>query len=325
MQDESRAPSSAAIRERPAAADRHGGVIVPFLLVAFSALCWSGNHIVGRAVAGEVPPLQLSLMRWLLPMLLLWPFAREHLRRDWSVIRQHLRFIAFLALSGGSIFSALQYVGLQVTYALNVSVLNSVAPVMIATAGALLFRDRLQGTQALGIAVSLAGVLTIVGRGSPSQLSSLELNWGDLVVFLNMAVWGVYSACLRLRPPMHWMSFMLLFTAIAAAGTLPAALAEQVYLGPLKADPTTVLACLYGALFPGLAAMATWNRGVELMGATRAGACLHLIPLYSALLAGLLLGEQLRAFHVAGFDLIVAGVGLAARPAAPAMARPGKP
>ena len=75
-------------------------------------------------------------LRWLLAAAVLFPFIRGHLARDWPVIRSHLGVLIYLALIGGGVFGALQFVGLQLTTALNVSVMNSLAPVFIAAASA---------------------------------------------------------------------------------------------------------------------------------------------------------------------------------------------
>src|SRR5262252_759996 len=100
-----------------------------YLVLALASLFWSGNHVLGRAIAGHVPPLGISTLRWLLPALVLGVAAREHLRRDWPLIRRHWRILLLLGLTGGSIFTVLQYVALQYTTALNMSVMNSLAPV----------------------------------------------------------------------------------------------------------------------------------------------------------------------------------------------------
>jgi drug/metabolite transporter (DMT)-like permease len=186
----------------PGDAGRSSGSIA-YALVAIAALCWSGNHILGRAIAGHVPPFAISTIRWLLPALILWPFARPYLARDWPAIRQSWKLILFLGIIGGALFGALQYVGLQYTTAINVSVLNSLAPVLIGAAGVALFGDRLTGRQMLGIAVSLAGVLVIISKASLAALGNFGFNWGDLIILFNMAMWAVYSACLRLRPSIN--------------------------------------------------------------------------------------------------------------------------
>jgi drug/metabolite transporter (DMT)-like permease len=75
----------------------------------------------------------------------------------------------------------------------------------------------------------------------------------------------------------------------------------------------TFSAIVFITLFSTIGGFALWTRGVELLGPNRAGVFLHLIPVYSALLTGVLLGEPLMGYHVLGFALILAGVWLASR------------
>lgn len=285
----------------------------PYLLLALASLCWSGNHIVGRAVVDTVPPFGLSTARWLVPAIGILPFAWPHLRRDWPLLKSHWRIMLFFAILGGAVFSALQYVALRYTTAVNVSVLNSLVPVYILAAGGILFRDPLAARQVIGIAVSLTGVFVIIAQGDLAAIGSLTFNWGDLLVVFNMAVWSVYSACLRLRPRIHWLSFTFVIAAISSVATLPFYIWEHAAGFPLQATLSTVLAILYVAIFPSVVALTSWNKGVELVGAARAGPFLHLVPLFSTLLAVFLLGEELHGFHVAGFMLILLGVWVAAR------------
>src|ERR1044072_8378157 len=119
-----------------------------YLLLALASLCWSGNHLMGRAIAGHVPPLTISTLRWLLAAALLYPFVGAQLRRDWPASRQNLGVLVYLSLLGGGVFGALQFVGLQLTTALNVSVMNSLGPVFIVAASAAMFGDTLHGGQA---------------------------------------------------------------------------------------------------------------------------------------------------------------------------------
>ena len=287
----------------------------PYLLVALASLCWAGNHVAGRASAGQIPPLTISVVRWLIPTILLLPFAWRHLRRDWPSIRSHWKSLVALSAIGGGVFGALQYIGLQYTTAINVSVLNSLSPVLIAVSGAALFRDRLSIVQASGVALSLTGVLTIVSKGDYAVLQRLDFNWGDLIIVFNMALFGVYSACLRLRPVMHWLSYMFIFAFVSTVFTVPFFAAEYLSGTVMEANLTTFAMLAYAAIFPSLVANFAWNRGVEQIGANRAGAMLHLIALFSAGLAGVFLGEQMLPYHFAGFSLIIIGVWLAARAA----------
>ena len=165
-----------------------------YLLLALGSLCWSGNHLMGRAITGHVPPLALTTLRWLLAAAVLFPFIRGHLVRDWPLIRRHFGVLVYLALIGGAVFGALQFVGLQLTTALNVSVMNSLAPVFIAVAGAVMFRDRLSAGQVAGIVISLLGVLAIISKLDPDVLTHFAFNIGDILILSNLVLWAVYSA-----------------------------------------------------------------------------------------------------------------------------------
>ncbi|MGE0699503.1 MAG: DMT family transporter [Hyphomicrobiaceae bacterium] len=289
-------------------------VAVASLMTAFASLLWSGNHIVGRAIAGQVPPLATGSIRWIVPALLLAPFVGPHLRRDWPEIRRTWPTLLVLSLVGGATFGTLQYVGLTYTTALNVSVLNSVAPVLIVAAGWLLFSDRVGLLQAAGIATSFAGVLAIIAKGRPEALAGLSFNVGDLIILFNMALWALYSASLRKRGAMHWMSFTFILATVSALATLPLWLMEHRSGVELRITPASIAALGYVSLFPSLLAYSCWSRGVEVLGSGRAGVFLHLVPLYSALIAGIALGERIEAYHLAGFALILVGVWLASRP-----------
>jgi drug/metabolite transporter (DMT)-like permease len=283
------------------------------LLLALAALFWSGNHIVGRAIGGEVPPIGISTVRWLLPTVALGFFAYPHIRRDWPVIRAHWGILLWLGIVGGALFTAGQYIGLQYTTALNVSVLNSLVPVLIILTGGIIFRDRVTTFQFGGILMSSVGVLVIIARGQLSNLQHLQFNWGDIIILFNMMVFAVYAVYLRKRPPMHWLSFIFVFGALSTLATLPFMIWEMAAGITFKPTWLTVFAIVYVSIFPSVLAFAAWNRGVQLIGANRSGPFVHLVPIYTAILGSALLGEHLSAFHVFGFALIITGVWIAAR------------
>jgi drug/metabolite transporter (DMT)-like permease len=285
-----------------------------FVLLPLTCLAWAGNHIVARAVAGQVPPAGLGVLRWIIVALAVLPVAFPHLRADWRRLRHSPGVIALLAITGGAIFGTLQFVALHFTTALNMGVVGSVAPAFIVAASWLLFRDRLSSSQLFGVLVSLSGVLAIVTRLDFDRLAGFRLNGGDLIIVANMALFAVYSACLRLRPGIHPATFMLTIAVISALGNVPFALGEHAYGYVLRPTWLTAMAALYTAFVTTILAYVAWNRAVDIVGAPRASAFLHTIPLFGALLATTLLGERIEAYHVVGFALILGGVTLAARP-----------
>ena len=288
-----------------------------YLLLTLMAFFWAGNQVLGRAVAGHVPPVMLSFLRWTLATLLLLPFASPYLRQDWPVMRAHWKLLAFLGIIGGGAFNTLQYIGLNYTSALNALVLNSTGPVVIALSCFLIFGDRLTPIQVLGTLISTAGVLVVVAHGSFESLLGLHLNWGDLLTLLAMSTTGVYTACLRLRPPIHWLSFLFALFLASSLFNVPWVVLEAALGARPELTLFAVSAVLYVAIFPSIMSYLCFTRGVELIGGVRAGVFMHLIPLFGALMAIALLGEPLLASHVTGFALIIAGVVLTNRKLAP--------
>ncbi len=287
-----------------------------YILLPLAAACWAGNHIVARAVGGHVPPASLGVARWILVALIVLPFAWPHLKADWAELKRRPGIMLLLAITGGAAFATLQFVALQYTTALNMGVVASVAPAFIVAASWLLFRDRLSALQLTGVMISLSGVLAIVSRLDVTRLASLSFNAGDLIILVNMVLWAIYSACLRLRPAVHPMTFMLAMAIIAALGNLPFAAAEYVYAYRLQGTGLTLLALLYSTLITTLLAYFAWAKGIDIVGAPRASAFLHTTPVFSAILATTILGERIELFHIIGFALILGGVTLAARPTA---------
>ena len=285
----------------------------PWLYLALAGLFWSGNHIAGKAAAGHVPPVSMASLRWLLGAAILWPFVGRQVIADWPQIKRGWKVVVPLCVAGGGIFSATQYVALNFTSALNASIFNSFAPAMIAAAGAVVFRDRLAAINYLGIVVSFTGVLLIVSRGSFAVLTSVQFNGGDLLLLSNMCIWAGYCVCLRLRPPVHPMTFAFLVALIGGAALVPVGVWEHLRGHQFQMTWLTVAVMAYVTIFSGVLSYICWNKGQEAVGASRAAVFLHLIPFYGAVLATTLLGERLLMFHIAGCALILTGVWIASR------------
>lgn len=285
--------------------------LIAYACLITAALLWSGNHVVGRAVAGLIPPIGISMARWLVPALILWPFAHRHLRNDWPTIRKYPVRMIWFGVTGGALFSVGQYVGLQYTSALNVSVLNSLVPVLIVAAGASIFADRIRIVTAAGIATSFLGVMVLITRADLNVLLSLSFAYGDIIIVMNMAVFAIYAATLRLKPNVHWISFTFVMAVIATLSTLPFAAYEWLQGARPVITAATLAASAYIVVCTSLVAFVAWNTGVAMIGAVRSGPFLHLIPVFTTVLGYAALNEGVALFQVFGFVLILMGVGLA--------------
>jgi drug/metabolite transporter (DMT)-like permease len=281
----------------------------PYLLLTLAPLFWAGNWIVGRGVVADIPPMAMAFFRWFFALLILAPFAWRHLRHDWPIVRREWKPLLFLGAIGVGTHNALAYLGLNYTTATNGVILNSFIPVMIIAFSWIFLRERLSALQLAGVCVSLAGVLTILSQGSLAVLASLELNGGDLLVILSMAMWSVYTICLRWRPAgLHMLTFLLVLMVVGDLAVLPLFLAEFAFGRRMAVTAANLAALVSVALFASVLAYIFWNRGVEAVGANVAGLFAHLMPVFGVLLAWMFLGERLAPFHIAGIALILTGI-----------------
>ncbi len=282
------------------------------LLLTLTTLFWGGNAVAGKFAVGEVSPLLLTALRWLIAVSILTLLARRHLVRDWPVIRQNLRYLFLLGAFGYAIFNAALYTSLKYTTAINVTILQAAMPMMIFALNFLAFRTHIHWAQALGYAVTLTGVLLTASRGDISLLADLALNRGDVIILIGIFIYACYSVALRSRPSIHWLSFLTVLVAAAAATSL--AIASVEIIDGSVIWPTSVTAwsvILYTVIFPSLFSQALFARGVELIGSNRAGLFMNLVPIFGSILAVLLLGEAFQLYHGIALMLVIGGITIA--------------
>ncbi|MGB5736503.1 MAG: DMT family transporter [Thiohalocapsa sp.] len=283
-----------------------------WLLAALPPLFWAGNFVLARALHTDIPPIALSFWRWMTAFVILLPFAWSGLRAQWPLLLRHWSLLALLAILGITNYNTFAYIGLQHTSATNGVLLSSATPVVIVGLSFLLLGQAISLLQALGILLSLAGVVVIATEGRPLLLVGMAVNQGDLWILAAGLDWALYSVCLRWRP--SELAPLPFLAAIIGIGLLPLSglYAWELAQGHRFAmTPTTLGAIGYVGLFPSVLAYIFWNRAVQEMGANRTGQYIHLMPAFGALLATLLLGERLQWFHAAGVGLIAGGIVLA--------------
>ncbi len=260
-----------------------------------------------------MPPVTLAYFRWTGAFLIAVGFAWPMLRRDWPVLLRHWRMMLLLSMTGIATYNTMCYVGLNYTTALNALLLQSSMPVVILLWAYTLFGERPGIAQAIGVVVSLGGVAAIASGGSLDTLLHLSVNRGDAWILAAVMLNAMYSPLLRRRPAVHPLSFLVTAMGIGSLMMLPFYLWEAGQGAVVQGGWTSYAAIAYTAVLPSFVAYLFFNRGVELIGAARAGQSVHLMPLIGTVLAVVFLGEKFHLYHAAGILLIGAGILLASR------------
>jgi len=283
-------------------------------LLTIPPLMWAGNAVVGRAVSHLVPPMMLNHLRWVLAAALLLPLAAWVLRPG-SGLWPHWRRFSMLGLLSVGAYNALQYLALQTSSPINVTLVAASMPVWMLLVGRLFFAAPVSRRQLMGATLSIAGVLLVLSRGRLETLLQVQLVPGDIYILIAALAWAFYSWMLtqpgqepaRIRN--DWAAFLLAqivlglaWSSLFAAGEWALTDAPIVWGWPLAG------ALLFVAVGPALVAYRCWGAGVQRAGPTVASFFANLTPLLAALLSSALLGETPQVFHGVAFALIVGGI-----------------
>lgn len=287
-------------------------------LLSIAPLMWAGNAIVGRLVHQMVPPISLNFLRWAIAFLILLPFGWKIFRPGSGLWKNRKRF-ALLGLLGIGLYNALQYMALQTSSPINVTLVAAGMPVWMLLVGGLFFGLKVKRQQILGAMLSIAGVLLVLSRGDMGQLLAFKLVAGDIFMIFATIAWSFYSWLLTQAkdPPAirnEWQAFLLaqiafglIWSSLFAAGEWTLSSAHIIWSWPLGA------ALLFVAVGPAIIAFRCWGAGVQRAGPSVAGFFSNLTPLFAALMSSAFLGELPHLYHVLAFALIVAGIVVSSR------------
>ena len=286
----------------------------PYLILTLTALFWSSNMVLGRAVRADMSPFTLAFCRWAVAALFVLPLALPHLDRQWPLLRRGWRPLLILGLLGIGGYNTFAYLGLQHTTATNAALLNSFIPIATIAISWAFLGKRLRRIEAIGVLVSLCGVLTIVGRGSIAVLAGLSLNIGDLWLLVAVLDWALYTVALAWRPAGVHPMLMLATTILIGLAALAPTVAWEFAAGHRPAFTLASMAIVaYLGVFPGFVSYVFYNRGVAEIGAAKASLFIHLMPVFGTLLAAIFLAEVPQWYHYLGIVLIFGGIGMTMR------------
>jgi drug/metabolite transporter (DMT)-like permease len=286
-------------------------------LLTLPPLAWAGNAVAARLLVGDVPPVALSLARWVIAFVLLLPFAWRAVLEHRAALARHWKILLAIGPLGVGAYNTLQYLALQTSTPMATSLIASSSPVFILVLGAAVFGERARPAQWLGAALSVAGVVAVMARGDPANLAQLAFVPGDLIMLGAVLTWTLYTWLLRKhRPDLPFAPLLLVQIAIGIAAIAPFTLLEAA-LSPARIQWSggVASAMLYMAVFPSLVAYWCWDLGVRRVGAVIPVYFANLTPVFAALLSMWLLADTPRLYHLIALMLIVGGIRLASRPA----------
>jgi drug/metabolite transporter (DMT)-like permease len=300
----------AAVDKRIMPAHLQTAAPMQYLYPLLTVFIWAGNNVITKAAAGRIFPAEIGFYRWVLAGILFTPFLLRPVLKNWPIIKPNLTKIALLAVLGMAIYQSLAYFAATITSATNMGIILSLVPIVTLAMSIITLGNRLTMGALMGAILSFIGVLFVVSQGSLAILLAHGVNMGDLMMLIATTAYAIYSTLLKKwklgLPPLQLLYLQIL---VAIVVLLPLFLLSQKTGLNLSNIPLVLYACIPTSMLAPL----LWMKAISVLGPSRTTLFFNLIPLLTALIASVALGEQLALYHLLGGVLTLSGVIMAER------------
>ena len=284
-----------------------------YILMVLAAVCWSGAFIAGKYAVPYIPTCSLTFGRFLLATLVLsivrGTIEKKSEQPAYRFDKKDLPKFLFTGIIGMVGYHIFFFQSLNYTTAINSSMIGATNPVVTAVMAVFVLKQKMPLKQVAGIVLSLFGVLLTITAGDLSLLLSFELNRGDLLMCVAVLFWaayGVYSkkACAHISPvAITYYSFLVCTIAL-----IPAVLWEKPWDFLPQVPVSAYLAVAFMAVFSSCFAYLVQQMAIQEIGPARTSIFINLVPVFSAVLAVLILHEELQPIKILTTIIIIAGV-----------------
>ena len=274
------------------------------LLVA-TAL-WGSSFVALKFAFAELPPLWVIFGRMALGSIVFlcawrWRGEFEYRAGDW-------KYLLGLAICEPCLYFVFEAIALQNTSASQAGMITALLPLMVAVGAFVFLRERITRASLAGFVLAVIGVLWLSLTGETNAHAPAPL-LGNFFEFLAMLCAMGYILTLKYLSS-RYSAFLLtaMQSFVGAVFFLPLAVLSAPF--PNTISMAGIGAVVYLGLLVTVGAYGLYNYAVSQMPANQAAAFINLIPIFSLLLAVLLLGESLNTQQILGATLVFVGVGL---------------
>ncbi|MGO4889493.1 DMT family transporter [Anaerobacillus sp. MEB173] len=275
-----------------------------FGLLLLTSFLWAGNFIVGKWLVGHASPMTLTTLRWLIAIVCLVPIVWVVERKLWPT-RKAIFPLLLMGLTGVVLFNMLQFMALEHTSATNVGLISTLIALSIAFFSVLFLKERLTLLQVIAMLLSLFGVVLVITNGNRDILLSLQFNLGDVLMIGAVCIWGIYVVLSKWA--MNYTSPMMATLYSGIFGLMMIIPFNISNFTVTNINVTFISSMLYTGAVSTVVCIVLWNIGVKNLGATTAGLFLNFNPVFTMILAFLLLGERMTSMQIIGSGIVIIG------------------
>ena len=266
-----------------------------------------------KLAVGEVSPMMLIMLRWFGVVLIALAISHKQLKQYWPILKENFVYLAAMGALGFTVFNGLFYMAAHNTTALNMGIIQGMIPVIVMLGSFIAYQTKVSSLQMIGVAITLLGVCLVATQGEIERLFSLSFNRGDLMILGACILYAGYSIWLTKKPQVPALVWFTALAVSAFAASIPIASIEYALGYSLWPSQTGWVLIGLIILFPSFLAQVFYIRGIELIGANRAGVFVNLVPILASIAAVFVLGEHFYWYHGVALTMVLGGIFIAER------------
>ncbi len=293
----------------PAKGSPTDSMMVGYTVALLTWVLSSGVYIAAKYAIAEMPPWTLCFWRVAIAAGILLPVIRHHGTEVYDLVRHRGLELLVIGGLGLGLCQGLMYVALEHTTAINAGLILALTPIFTMILARFVLGEAMGPWQIIGSLVAMLGMVVIVVKGSFAALIEFSIGRGELLVVVAAAFLAVYTVFLRrAKFPLPRLQLLVVLLCAAVVAVFPLYLYELARGEVTHMDIKGYLALAYAAIPGGALMYFLYNWSIDALGASKAGAFMYTQMVFIAILAYLILGEQIELYHIVGAGLIILGV-----------------
>ncbi len=279
-------------------------------LALITVIIWSGNYVIAKGIAKQLPPVSIAFYRWGLASVCILPFAIKKMQQQKQIILASKAYIFWTALTGVAVFNTFIYLAGHYTSAINLALIGTTsAPVFATCMAAYFLKEPVGRYRITGMLICIIGILFLLSQGNMQKLAHLHFGKGDVLVLISAFVFAIYNTLVKKKPAaISPIVFLAVIFILGSLFLLPFYLYEINHTAAVSWNLSMLAIILYLGIGNSIIAFFCWNASIEKMGASRTVLFGNLIPVFSTIEAVIFLGEAFSDIHLISGLLVISGL-----------------
>lgn len=284
-----------------------------YILMVLTAFFWSGAFIAGKFAVPYIPPCTLTFLRFFFATIIMYFVMKSNNKNNeegaFNFKKKHIPLFLFTGIVGMIGYHVLFFSSLKYTSAINSSVIGATNPIVTTIIAAIFIGGKVPPKQLFGILLSFIGVILTITSADLSVVKTFSFNHGDLLMLAAVVCWASYAVVSKSKGkdinPIALTYYSFLFCCIFL---LPIVIIEKPWTFILNIPASAWIATLYMSIFASVIGYLVQQMAIKEIGPSRASIFVNLVPVFSIILAVLILREEIVPVKIFTAALIIAGV-----------------